>query len=400
MPYYKFKAKDTNPKSNTYKQDIIGHVTARSEEHATLRLAKKNLMTRHLVEVDTTLTTIQRYNGITIDELIVFSRQVQTLLESGVDILNTLSSVIKVSKSPRLKHELRKLYDHVNIGNSLSSYFDGNRAFPESMQVLLMAGEKTGLLSEGFRMLGDHLEFQQGNVRKIREALNKPKQTAFMIIVIVTLMMIFVIPTLVHGLTGELPLPTRILISVSDIITNDWHFIVLVILNSYVFLRLIKSKGGDIWYDKNKHKIPIIGEIVQKHEMIQFTRSVAMLNNAGIPIIETFMISIESTGNLHYKQRVKIMCDSIEQGESIANSAVRADIFPLIVETMLSIGEKSGSISKIMENISTLYKREIDFELKMLNDRLQPFILLVCGGLVLLVALGVYLPILERLVSI
>jgi len=206
----------------------------------------------------------------------------------------------------------------------------------------------------------------------------------------------FVIPSFAgvfKKLGAELPMPTRVLMATSEFTVQYWWLILIVVIGSVVmFSRYIKTKEGEYWWDKKKIKLPIIGTIFEKTALSRFTRSFAMMYESGVPILQSLSIVEGTVGNKYISGCISDMKRGIERGDTFARTAAATGMFTPLILQMISIGEETGSIDALLNDVSDFYEEEVDYDLKQLSDAIEPIILVALGIMVLVLALGVFLP--------
>jgi MSHA biogenesis protein MshG len=261
---------------------------------------------------------------------------------------------------------------------------------------MVRVGEATGRLDEIFLRMFEHLEFERETRARIKEALRYPTFVLIAMVVAVAVINIFVIPAFAKvyaGLGAELPLMTRILIETSRI-TIDYGWLILagMVMAVVGFRMWSASPGGRLVWDRVKLRIPITGTIVLKSTLARFARTLALSLKSGIPAAQALSVVAEVTDNAWVASRVEQMRNGIERGESILRTAQNAAVFNPVVLQMIAVGEETGSVDDLMQEVAGMYEREVDYEIKTLAARVEPLIIVAMGGVVLVLALGVFLP--------
>jgi MSHA biogenesis protein MshG len=261
---------------------------------------------------------------------------------------------------------------------------------------MVRVGEATGRLDEIFLRMFEHLEFERETRARIKEALRYPTFVLIAMVVAVAVINIFVIPAFAKvyaGLGAELPLMTRILIETSRItIDYGWLMLAGVVLAIAGFRMWCATPAGHLVWDRVKLRIPITGTIVLKSTLARFARTLALSLKSGIPAAQALSVVAEVTDNAWVASRVEQMRNGIERGESILRTAQNAAVFNPVVLQMIAVGEETGSVDDLMQEVAGMYEREVDYEIKTLAARVEPLIIVAMGGVVLVLALGVFLP--------
>jgi MSHA biogenesis protein MshG len=257
----------------------------------------------------------------------------------------------------------------------------------------------TGRLEEVFLRLFDYLEFDREMRQRVRSALRYPVFVVIAMVLALAIINIFVIPEFAKvfaGFKAELPLMTRILIRTSKFTIQFWPLIVTVIVSAGIAFRMYTAtvKGKYRW-DKAKLGMPIAGKIILKGTLARFARSFALSSKSGVPIVQGLSVVAKTVDNSYIASRIEQMRDGVERGESILRTAVTAGVFTPIVLQMIAVGEETGEIDTLMDEIAGMYEREVDYELKTLSSQVEPILIAFLGVMLLILALGVFLPIWE-----
>jgi MSHA biogenesis protein MshG len=328
----------------------------------------------------------------------LFSRQIYTLLKSGVPIMRGLAGLQESAVNKSFGAVIRDLRESLDAGRELSTAM---RRHPECFTPFYLAmvrvGEMTGRLEEVFLRLFDHLEFDRDMRERVKTALRYP---TFVIIAMAAAMIVvnvFVIPQfekVFNSFHTELPLMTRILIGFSRFTVAWWPaFGVGVAGAIFGFRAWTRSTAGRLAWDRYKLRLPIAGKIIHKATMARFARSFALSIRSGVPIVQALTVVAQTADNAYLAMRIEQMRDGVERGESILRTATNAQVFTPIVLQMIAVGEESGSLDDLMDEIAMMYEREVDYELKTLSSQIEPILITFLGALVLVLALGIFLPI-------
>ncbi|MDF1761914.1 MAG: type II secretion system F family protein, partial [Oleibacter sp.] len=242
-------------------------------------------------------------------------------------------------------------------------------------------------------------QMERDTTKRMKSATRYPIMVMSSIGVALVVITMFVIPSfssVFAKLGAELPFATQILIATSNFMEHNWPLVLATTVGSYVGFKLyVSSSAGGILWDKYKLKIPLIGSILERIALSRFSRSFAMMLSSGVPIVNTLSIVAGTIGNRHIGRHVTLMADGIQRGERLTNTAAATGLFTPLVMQMLAVGEETGSIDKLLDQVADFYEREIDYELKKLAESIEPILLVFMGILVLILALGVFLPVWE-----
>ena len=328
----------------------------------------------------------------------LFSRQMYTLLKAGVPIMRGLAGLQESAISKAFAKVIRDLRESLDSGRELSAAMrrhpDVFTAFYLSM---IRVGEMTGRLEEVFMRLFDHLEFDRDMRQRVKSATRYPTFVIVAMVTAIAIVNIFVIPAFVGvfaRLGAELPLMTRILIGSSNFTVRFWPAILGCSAAAFWGFRAwVGTAKGRYEWDRIKLRIPIAGKIVLKGTMARFARSFALASRSGVPIVQGLTVVAQTVDNAYLSARVEQMRDGVERGDSILRTAAATGVFTPVVLQMVAVGEESGSLDDLMDEIAQMYEREVDYELKTLSAQIEPILITFLGVLVLILALGIFLPI-------
>ncbi|MDQ1316276.1 MAG: biosis protein MshG [Pseudomonadota bacterium] len=327
----------------------------------------------------------------------LFSRQLYTLMRSGVPILRALSGLIESTTNVALARVIASLKESLEVGRDLSTAMRQHPdVFSPFYVAMVRVGEATGRLDEIFLRMFEHLEFERETRARIKEALRYPSFVMIAMAVAVTVINVFVIPAFAKvyaGLGAELPLMTRILIETSRLtLEYGWLMLAGLMLAVAGFRVWRVTDAGRLVWDRFKLRLPLTGSIVLRSTLARFARTLAQSLKSGIPAAQALSVVAEVTDNAWVASRVEQMRNGIERGESILRTAQTAAVFSPVVLQMIAVGEETGSIDELMQEVAEMYEREVDYEIKTLAARIEPITIVAMGGLVLVLALGVFLP--------
>ncbi|MDP2794191.1 MAG: type II secretion system F family protein [Sulfurisoma sp.] len=330
-------------------------------------------------------------------DVLLFSRQIYTLLKAGVPIMRALSGLQESSHNPAMKDVLQDIRESLDSGRELSmSIARHPTVFSRFYISMVRVGEATGRLEEIFLRLFDHMEFERFMKEQVKSALRYPSFVVAAMGVAMFVVNIWVIPAFAKvfkGFSAELPLMTRILIGLSDFMVNWWHTIiagVALAFGGFTYWR--NTPKGHYQWDKFKLSIPIAGKIVQKATLARFARAFALASRSGVPIIQALTNVAATVDNDYIADKLDKMRDGVERGESILRTAIGAGIFTPVVIQMIAVGEESGSLDDMMQEVADMYQSEVEYELKTLAQQIEPILIVMLGAMILVLALGIFLP--------
>ncbi|HEX7028055.1 MAG TPA: type II secretion system F family protein [Gammaproteobacteria bacterium] len=332
-----------------------------------------------------------------IDDLILFSRQCYTLTRAGVPIIRGFRLLAESYRNPVFAETINEVAADLEAGRDLSTAMGRHpKIFSPLFVNMIRVGETSGKLDEAFLHLHDYYERDKETLRQIKTALRYPTFVLVALVIAVAILMIFVIPKFAsfyakNGLT--LPLPTRIIMGISNFMVDYWYLLFgLVGLGIFGFTRYINTDKGRLWWDERKVKFWIFGNIVMRGTLGRFARTLAMALKAGVPILQSVTVTARAVGNEYLSVKILRMRESVERGESLLRAAGKQQVFTSLVLQMVAVGEESGRLDEMLDEIAGFYEREVDYDVKHMNAIIEPLLTVAMAGLVLLLMLGIFLP--------
>jgi MSHA biogenesis protein MshG len=331
------------------------------------------------------------------EDTLVLSRQLYTLQKAGVPLLRSLAGLQASTDKPAMVELLTDLRASLDQGRELSAGLARHpKVFTAFYVSMVQVGEMTGRLTEVFLRLAEHLEFELDVRARIKQALRYPMMVGIAIFAAMVVINIFVLPTfasLFAGFKAQLPLMTRVLLGVSHFTVTWWPLLLAGGIGGVLALRswLATDKGRYAWH-KAQLRLPVIGPIVLKATLARFARSFAMASRSGVPISQAMTVVARTVDNDWIGARIEQMRDGVERGESISRCAAAAGVFTPVVLQMIAVGEETGELDTLLMEIAGMYERETDHAIKGLSSAIEPLLLLVIGAMVLVLALGVFMP--------
>jgi len=327
----------------------------------------------------------------------LFSRQMYTLLKSGVPIMRGLAGLQESAVNKAFAKVIKDLREGLDSGRELSAAMRRHpTVFDNFYLSMVRIGELTGRLESVFGRLFEHIEFEREMRDRVKSATRYPIFVISAMLLAITIINVFVIPQFVkvfESLHAELPFMTRMLIGMSGFFVRFWpELLVMTVAAIAGFRYWIGTPEGRFAWDKAKLRFPIAGKIITKATMARFARSFSLAAKAGVPIVQALSVVAQTTDNAYLSARVEQMRDGVERGESILRTSVAAGVFTPIVLQMIAVGEETGSLDELMDEIAAMYEREVDYELKTLSAQIEPILITFLGIMVLILAMGIFLP--------
>jgi MSHA biogenesis protein MshG len=334
---------------------------------------------------------------VTIEDLILFSRQMYTLIKSGVPILKSLAALQESATQMTFANMLQDLRASLDSGRDLSTAMRRHpKVFAPFYISMVRVGELTGGLEEIFLRLFSHLEFEREIKDQVSQALRYPMFVIVVMAVALVVVNIFVIPAFAKifaGFHAELPFMTRVILGFSDFMAQYWPALLGLTVGAIVLFRVwVGTPAGRYVWDRSKLRIPVAGKIVLKATLARFARSLSIALKSGVPIVQALSVVEQVVDNSYVGQRIGQIRDGVERGESLLRTAVTTGVFTPVVLQMISVGEESGQLDDLLRDVADMYQREVEYELKTFSTQIEPILIVLLGILVLILALGVFLP--------
>lgn len=331
-------------------------------------------------------------------DTMLFSRQLHTLLKSGVPILRALAGLEESAVNKAMKRTLNEVRQSLGSGIELSvSFAQHAKVFNGFYVALVRVGEMTGRLEEVFLRLFHHLEFELYMRQQVKSALRYPSFVVIAMaaaVMVINLMVIPAFSTVFKTFGAELPLATRILVATSNF-TIHYGWLVLAALGAFAYglRQWIATPEGRLAWDRSKLAVPLAGKIILKATLARFARSFALSLKSGVPVEQALTVVAQTVDNAHMAKKVEGMRTSVERGETILQAAIHAGVFTPVVLQMISVGEETGAVDELMDEVAELYTNDVQYDLKTLSQQIEPVLIVFLGALVLVLALGVFLPV-------
>ncbi|MBT9595328.1 MAG: type II secretion system F family protein [Vitreoscilla sp.] len=330
-------------------------------------------------------------------DLMLFCRQLHTLLRAGVPILRALLGLQESASNPGMRAHLAEVRRSLESGIELSmSFAQQTGLFNGFFVAMVRVGEMTGRLDEVFDRLSRHLEFEMFMRQQVKSALRYPMFVMAAMVAAIAVINVMVIPafaTVFESFGAELPMPTRILLATSRFtVSYGWLLGLALVAAGFAWNAWRHTPAGRLRWDRFLLGVPVAGKIVHKAMLARFARGFAMALKSGVPIERALAAVAQTVENAWIARRVDGMRESVERGESIVRAAMAAGVFTPVVLQMIGVGEETGAIDELMDEVAELYSNEVQYELKTLSQQVEPILIVFLGALVLVLALGVFLP--------
>jgi general secretion pathway protein F len=385
-------------------EDITeGRIDAQSEKEAIERLSQLGyvpIRVEKYAPIADSLSFGKSHGKVKSKQITIFSRQLASLLKSGVPILNALTTISEQSENINLRNILQEIHDSVKDGAAFSSVLAKYpHAFSPLYVALIRTGEDSGALPAALLRIADYRAKQEEMLSRFRMALAYPILMAIVGVATIIFMLTFVIPRLIQiyiNLGQRLPLPTRILIFITQQFQQGWFWILIVLaIIILVIRRQVNTKAGRLSWSIFKLHIPVFGKFILKAELARFSRTLELLIKNGIPILKAINIATPVLGNEIIKNQLDKSYKEIEQGGSLGRSLKNSKLFPLFMVNLITVGEESGRLAEAFGEVATSYEEDTDEAIRIMSTLLEPLMILGMGLIVGFVVIAMLLPIFE-----
>ncbi len=344
------------------------------------------------------LTKIQFGTTIKPKEITIFARQFATMINAGLSLTKCLSILAGQAESKEMREVIMQVGRDVEAGQSLSEAMAKHpKPFPPIFINMVRAGETGGVLDEVLLRVADQFEADASLKATIKSAMTYPIAMGSLVLIVLVAMMIFVVPTfqkMFSNMGGELPLPTQILVAVSEAVSGWPGLIALVVaIGAYAGFKLwVGTESGRFIWDGMKLRMPIIGGMVQKMALARFTRTFGTLVSAGVPILSALEIVAETAGNEVVARAVKKVRSAIKEGETIAKPLSESPVFPSMLVQMIAVGEETGALDAMLSKVADFYDEEVSNAVDGLTSLIEPLMMATLGVVVGGIVIALYMP--------
>ncbi|AUI80958.1 MULTISPECIES: type II secretion system F family protein [Alteromonas] len=400
MPQFKYAGKSTQGGPQK------GVIEAASAQAAAQALLSQNIVPLTIVEskkrsaenegdgFDITRLFQQK---VGLNEMIIFSRQMYSLLKAGIPIIRAIKGLSENASHKRFQEILKDIADQLEQGRSLSSSMAKyEKVFTRLTISVVVVGENTGKLDDVFLQLALYFEREQETRKRIKSALRYPTFVLIALAIAMFILNLFVVPVftqMFERFDTELPIMTRVLIGTSNFFVNYWWLLIIVIVGGiFAVKQYVNSTNGRLKWDKFKLKLPVVGSIIERSLLSRYSRSFSMILRAGVPLTAGLSLTADAVDNAHMQKRIKEMRQGIEKGESLLRVSKNSELFSTLVLQMIAVGEETGRLEPLLEESADYYEREVDFDLKSLTAKIEPILIGFVAVMVLILALGIFTP--------
>jgi len=338
-----------------------------------------------------------RKGKVTATEKLLFARQLHTLLRSGVPILSALTGLQESSDGALMRQTLQQVRRSLESGQELSlALAQHPKVFDTFYVSMVRVGEMTGRLDEVFKRLFEHMEFEIFMRQQVKSALRYPSFVIIAMVAAIAVINLMVVPafaTVFSSFGADLPWATKLLIGSSRLtLEYGWALALGAVAGFFALRRWIATPAGRLAWDRLGLRLPLAGKIVQKATLARFARSFALALRSGVPVERALAVVAQTADNQFIASRIEQLREQVERGDTILRSAAAAGIFTPVVLQMIAVGEETGAVDELMDEVAGLYSNDVQYELKTLAQQIEPILVVFLGIVVLVLALGVFLP--------
>ncbi|RYV03454.1 MSHA biogenesis protein MshG [Shewanella sp. OPT22] len=399
MAWFEFRGRDSSG------QEVKGKLEAQSENAAAdLLMARGTIplevkLHKEVAKFDVAMLFQRK---VSLEELQIFTRQLYSLTKAGIPILRSIAGLAESTHSIRMKKALSSILEQLTAGRPLSSAMNQHPDVFDALFVSMVhVGENSGKLEEALIQLSGYIEREQETRRRIKAAMRYPTFVLVAIAIAITVLNILVIPKFADMFSrfgADLPWATKVLIATSNAFVNHWVLMLIGLVGAIVGIRFWHaSEKGEKQWDKWKLKIPVVGSIIERSTLSRYCRSFSMMLGAGVPMTQALSLVADAVDNQYMHDRIVGMRHGIESGESMLRTSAQSGLFTPLVLQMVAVGEETGQIDSLLTDAADFYEGEVDYDLKNLTAKLEPILIAIVAGMVLILALGIYLPMWDML---
>ena len=335
---------------------------------------------------------------VSLDDLIVFCRQMHALTKAGIPIIRVLRGLADTSRSPMMTETLDDLATRLEGGTALAAAMQQHKkVFSDIFVAMVHVGENTGDLDSAFKQLAQMLELERDTKRRVKQALRYPSFVVVALLGALLVVNFLVIPkfaSVFAKLGADLPFLTQVLVATSDFLLAFWPGLLVASIGGFFAFRgWASTEQGRLTFDRHKLRFPIIGKLLEQITLSRFSRNFANTLAAGMPVTSALSVTADAADNAWIGQHIREMRHGIERGDSLQRTARQSGMFTPLILQMIAVGEETGSVDTMLIHVADFYDEEVDYGLKRLADSIEPILIVAMGILVLILALGVFLPI-------
>jgi type IV pilus assembly protein PilC len=397
MPVFEYTARNASTG-----QIMKGQLDVGSREDVLKHIKQQKMIMVNIREQPKALSFGTRRKSIKTRDIVIFTRQFATMINSGLPLVQSLDILAKQTENPALAEVTKQVVFDVESGHTLADAFSKHpRAFTELYVNMVAAGEAGGILDTILLRLATFLEKSDALIRKVKGAMVYPGVIMSVAAIAIAVLLIFVIPTfqkMFASVGMELPLPTRIVIGMSDFLINYWWMLILIVIGIvYAIRKYYATPDGHLRIDQLLLNSPVLGDLLRKSAVSRFTRTLGTLISSGVSILDGLEITAKTAGNRVIHDAVMASRNSIAGGETIAAPLEKSKVFPPMVISMIAVGEQTGGLDEMLSKIADFYDEEVDVAVSALLSLMEPIMIVILGVIVGGMVIAMYLPIFDMM---
>lgn len=397
MPLFQYRARGTEG------QLVTGQLEGENSNSVAGQLIQGGitpLVIKQVAQGTQSLIQLQNWlSGKKVDtqELIMFARQMYTISKAGIPLIAALKGLENSMQHPLMKKALFDVGAELQKGSELSTAMSRHPGvFDELFIGIVSTGESSGRLEEAFDQLSDYMERDMETAKRIKSALRYPSFVLTALVFGLVAINIWVIPAFADMFSrfgAELPITTRILLGTSSLFVSYWP-IMLIVTVTVIFAtrRYMDTEEGRTVWGRLKLRLPVVGDLINRGSMARYSRSFALMLRSGVALPRALELCAQVIDNPYLGEKIHTIRTGIERGESLLRTHTASGMFSPLVLQMIGVGEESGSVEELLKEVAEFYEREVDYDLKSLSDKIEPILIVIMAGFVMVLALGIFLP--------
>ena len=397
MAIYEFKGRNAEGRL------ITGQVDASSQDAAINQLLGRGITPVSVAEFIEQLSLSERLarstnrGKVETVELIMFCRQMHTVTRAGVPLVKGLRGLSASLKNYTFRQALADIIERLEAGVELSTAMRAHpKIFNNLFVSLVNVGENSGRLDLVFKQLSEYMERDLETTKSIKTALRYPSFVLIAIAIAIAIINLKVIPAfagMFEKFGAELPLPTRILIGISDFFVNYWMYLFagIIALVAWTYHYVNTPEGSRVW-GRKKLRLMVVGDIIERATLARYARSFGLMLNAGLPLSNALELSARAVDNPYLGDKIRNIRTGVERGEGLFQTHLVSGMFTPLVLQMISVGEESGQVDALLAEVAAFYESEVEYDVKRLSDRIEPIMIIIMATFVTVLALGIFLP--------
>ncbi|WP_062065496.1 type II secretion system F family protein [Cellvibrio sp. OA-2007] len=397
MAIYEFKGRNVEGRL------ITGQVDASSQDAAVNQLLGRGVTPVEIKEFIEQLSLSEKFARATnrgrveTVELIMFCRQMHTITRAGIPLVKGLRGLSASLRNYAFQQALNDIVERLEAGVELSTAMRAHpKIFHNLFVSLVSVGESSGRLDLVFKQLSEYMERDLATMKSIKTALRYPTFVLIAITIAIGIINVKVIPAFAGMFAkfgAQLPLPTRILIGISDFFVNYWMYVVAAIaaLVAWTYHYVNTPEGSRVW-GRKKLRLIVVGDIIERASLARYARSFGLMLNAGLPLSNALELSARTIDNPYLGDKIRGIRAGVERGEGLFQTHLVSGMFTPLVLQMISVGEESGQVDTLLTEVAAFYESEVEYDVKQLSDRIEPIMIVVMASFVTILALGIFLP--------